>query len=195
MGKKPWIHLSFLTDKKYMIFNDFRLPMTPDFFQIDSLLITPHYSLSIEVKNIAGTLTIDPEFNQFSQLYQGIETGYIDLKKTKRLLLNQHQEHYSSILATYQLQPSDLTHGVLCEQCTQVMTRMSGCWHCPSYKHSSKTAHLQALEDYFLLIKQTITNREPRDFLLLPSRKTATNILQSLTLTRTGSNEGIFYTK
>jgi hypothetical protein len=268
-------HLRFLTDKKYMIFNDLRLPMTPDFFQIDSLLLTPHYSLPIEVKNIAGTLTIDPEFNQFTKSYQGIEMGYpdpisqanrkrlflqrwfynnklpcppieflvvfsnfssilkmapgnklvppydkiihaqnlvseisklntkytrkenqaIDLKKTKRLLLKQHQEPSSSILNTYQLQPTDLKRGVLCEQCTHVMNRMTGIWHCPHCNRFSKIAHLQAIEDYFLLIKQTITNQELRDFLFLPSRKTAAHILQSLNLIKRGANKGVFYTK
>ncbi len=268
-------HLSFLTDKKYMIFNDLKLPMNPDYFQIDTLLVTPHYSLPIEVKNISGTLKIDPEFNQFSRFYQGKETGYpdpitqanrqklflqrwfynnklpcppveflvvfsnpstilkmaaghklippynkmihvqnlvseisklntkyshgenkiIDLKKTKRLLLKQHQDQHSSILSTYQLQKTDLIHGVFCEKCTQVMNRRTGFWHCPSCSRTSKTAHLQAIEDYFLLIKPSITNQELRDFLLLSSRKTATTILQSLNLTMTGSNKGVLYTK
>lgn len=49
-------HLSFLTDKKYMILNNLRLPLAPDYFQIDSLLVTPCYSLPIEIKNMAGTL-------------------------------------------------------------------------------------------------------------------------------------------
>ncbi|BCB04208.1 nuclease-related domain-containing protein [Bacillus sp. KH172YL63] len=266
-------HLSFLSDKKYMIFNDLKLPMTPDFFQIDTLLLTSHYTLPIEVKNISGTLTINPEFNQFSKIYQGIETGYpdpitqarrqklflqrwfynqklpcppieflvvfsnpatilkmakghalippfdkiihaqnlvneisklnqkysqkehepYDLKKIKRLLLTQHQEDNSSILQTYQLNAADIRRGVLCERCNEVMIRMTGFWHCPFCQHGSKTAHLQAIKDYFLLIKPTITNQELRDFLLLPSRKTATIILQSLPLTQIGNRKGVYY--
>lgn len=61
-----------------MIFNDLKLPLAPDYFQIDTLLVTPYYSLPIEVKNISGTLTIDPEFNQLSKRFNGIETGYPD---------------------------------------------------------------------------------------------------------------------
>ncbi|MCA1065348.1 nuclease-related domain-containing protein [Rossellomorea sp. AcN35-11] len=71
-------HLSFLTDKKVMIFHNLRLPMEPNHFQIDNLLVTPCYSLLIEVKNISGIVTIDPEFNQLSKEYNGIETGYPD---------------------------------------------------------------------------------------------------------------------
>ncbi|MGM0867020.1 MAG: nuclease-related domain-containing protein [Bacillota bacterium] len=265
-------HLSFLTDKKYMILNDLRLPLAPDYFQIDSLLVTPYYALPIEIKNIAGILTIDPEFNQLSKLLGGIETGYpdpitqanrqklflqrwfynnklpcppieflvaisnpatilkmapghkrippydkmihaqnivseiskmntqytrevIDLKKVKRLLLNQHQPAYSSILPTYQLTESDLIKGVQCQKCSQIMIRKIGTWLCPGCCHLSKTAHLQAIEDYFLLIKPSITNQELRNFLHLPSAKTAAEILKSLNVKKTGSIRGAVYTK
>lgn len=265
-------HLSFLTDKKYMIFNDIRLPIAPDYFQIDSLLVTPHYSLPIEIKNISGILTIDPEFNQLSKQFNGIETGYpdpinqanrqkmflqrwfhnhklpcppveflvvfsnpstilkmvpghkrippydrmihaqnivreisklntqytrevIDLKKVKRLLLNQHRTNYSSILNKYELTESDIIKGVQCERCSQIMIRKTGNWLCPGCSHLSRTAHIQAIEDYFLLIKPTITNQELRNFLNLSSSKSATLILQSLNLKTTGSTKGTVYTK
>ncbi|MGR3766571.1 nuclease-related domain-containing protein [Rossellomorea sp. NS-SX7] len=71
-------HLSFLDSKKYMIFNDLKLPLTPHHFQIDSLLFTPFYTLILEIKNISGTLTIDSEFNQLTRTYNGIDTGFSD---------------------------------------------------------------------------------------------------------------------
>ncbi|CAN7179777.1 nuclease-related domain-containing protein [Rossellomorea sp. LjRoot5] len=265
-------HLSFLTDKKYMIFNDLRLPLAPDYFQIDSLLVTPCYSLPIEIKNIAGTLTIDPEFNQLSQNYKGVETGYpdpiaqatrqklflqkwffnnklpcppieflvafsnpatilkmapghkrippydkmihaqnivseisklntgftrevTDLKKIKRLLLNQHQPAYPTILSTYQLTEADIIKGVQCERCSHTMIRKIGMWLCTNCSHLSRTAHLKAIEDYFLLIEPTITNQKLRDFLQLSSAKTAAEILKFLKLTRTGSTKGTHYIK
>lgn len=265
-------HLSFLSDKKYMIFNDIRLPIAPTYFQIDSVLVTPFYTLPIEIKNISGTLTIDPEFNQLTKQFNGNETGYpdpitqatrqklfmqkwfhnnklpcppieflvvfsnpstilkmspghkrvspydkmihaqnivreisklnkqytreiIDLKKIKRLFLNQHQANYSSILTAYQLTESDIMKGVQCEKCSRIMIRKTGIWCCPHCYHLSKTAHLQAIEDYFLLIKPTITNRELRVFLQIPSARTAKFILQSLNLKKTGSTKGTVYIK
>jgi Nuclease-related domain len=71
-------HLSFLDHKKYMIFNDLKLPLAPHHFQIDSLLFTPFYTLILEIKNISGTLTIDSEFNQLTKNYNGIVTGFSD---------------------------------------------------------------------------------------------------------------------
>ncbi|MGG4167023.1 nuclease-related domain-containing protein [Rossellomorea vietnamensis] len=265
-------HLSFLSDKKYLIFNDLRLPIAATHFQMDSVLVTTYYTLPIEIKNISGTLTIDPEFNQLSKQFNGIETGYpdpiaqatrqklfmqkwfhnnklpcppveflvvfsnpstilkmapghprvppydkmihaqnivreiskfntqytrevINLKKVKRLFLNQHQTNHSSILTTYQLSKTDIIKGVQCEICRGIMVRKTGIWFCPHCNHLSKTAHLQAIEDYFLLIKPTITNRELRDFLQLSSVRTATLILQSLNLKKTGSTKGSVYIK
>jgi ribosomal protein L37AE/L43A len=265
-------HLSFLTDKKYMIFNDLSLPMEPHDFQIDSLLVTPYYLLPIEIKNISGILTIDPEFDQLSKEFNGIETGYqdpitqvnrqklllqkwflnnklpcppieflvvfshpstilkmapghkrippydkiihaqnivreisklntqytrevINIKKVKRLLLNQHKPKYSSILTTYQLTETDIIKGVQCEKCLHIMNRKTGIWQCSNCHHLSETAHHKAIQDYFLLIKPTITNRELRNFLNLSSPRSATLILQSLNLKTEGSTKGTVYTK
>lgn len=265
-------HMSFLTDKKYMILNDLRLPLAPDYFQIDSLLITSCYSLPIEIKNIAGTLTIDPEFNQLIQSYNGVETGYpdpvvqanrqklflqkwffnqklpcppieflvafsnpatilkmapghrrlppydkmihaqnivseisklntqytrevIDLKKVKRLLLHQQKSSYSPILPIYQLTEVDLIKGVQCERCSHIMIRKHGTWLCQGCSHTSRNAHMMAIEDYFLLIKPSITNKELRNFLQFSSRKTAAEILKSLNLKKTGSTKGTVYIK
>ncbi|MFI8687515.1 nuclease-related domain-containing protein [Rossellomorea sp. NPDC077527] len=265
-------HLSFLSDKQYLIFNDLRLPIAPTSFQMDSVLVTPYYILPIEIKNISGTLTIDPEFNQLTKEFNGAETGYpdpiaqatrqklflqkwfhnnkllcppveflvvfsnpstilrmspgqkrispydrmihaqnivreiskfntlytrevVNLKKIKRLFLNQHRVNYSSILPTYQLTESDLIKGVLCEICREIMVRKTRIWFCPHCLHLSKTAHLQAIEDYFLLIKPTITNGELRKFLQLFSTRTATLILQSLNLQKTGNTKGTLYMK
>jgi Nuclease-related domain len=71
-------HLRFLDNKKYMIFNDLKLPLAPYHFQIDSLLLTPFYTLILEIKNISGTLTIDSEFNQLTKNYNGVKTGFSD---------------------------------------------------------------------------------------------------------------------
>jgi hypothetical protein len=75
------------------------------------------------------------------------------------------------------------------------MIRKIGTWLCPNCNHPSRTAHLKAIEDYFLLIEPTITNQKLRDFLQLYSAKTAAEILKSLPLKRTGSTKGTHYIK
>jgi hypothetical protein len=55
--------LSSLPDKKYFIFHDLRLPYKNQFFQIDTLLASTKHFVILEVKNIAGTVYFDSDFN------------------------------------------------------------------------------------------------------------------------------------
>jgi hypothetical protein len=267
-------HLSFLDHKKYMIFNDLKLPLAPHHFQIDSLLFTPSYTLLLEIKNISGTLTIDSEFNQLTKNYNGIVTGFSnpitqanrqklflqrfffhqlvlppikflvvisnpstilkmatgqkllspydkiihaqnliskisklntlyteekatkkDLKKIIKVLLNKHDTGFTSILDKYGIKETEILKGVKCGICAGKMERFFGCWHCTECKFTSKTAHVRAIEDYFLLFKPFITNRELRTFLDIKSPNTANQLLNSLDLKVIGSAKGTTYHK
>jgi hypothetical protein len=57
-------HLSFLPDKEYLILHNLRLSYKTFFFQIDTLVLHTNFILILEVKNIAGEIYIDTEFNQ-----------------------------------------------------------------------------------------------------------------------------------
>jgi Nuclease-related domain len=268
-------HLSFLNSKKYMIFNDLKIPLTPHHFQIDSLLFTPFYTLILEIKNISGTLTIDSEFNQLTKNYNGVVTGFSDpitqanrqklflqrffydhhlvlppikflvvisnpstilkmapgqkllspydkiihaqnliseisklntlyteekatkkdLKRIKKVLLNKNDTGFTSVLDTYGINETEILKGVKCEKCSGKMERFFGCWNCTKCNFTSKTAHVRTIEDYFLLFKPSVTNRELRAFLDIKSPKTANQLLNSLNLKVTGSSKGTTYHK
>ncbi|MBV7505733.1 NERD domain-containing protein [Bacillus sp. sid0103] len=57
---------------RYLVFHDLQLQFNGIHFQIDTLLLSKHYILIIEAKNIAGTLTFD---NTFKQLIRTNEDG------------------------------------------------------------------------------------------------------------------------
>ncbi|MGR3765706.1 NERD domain-containing protein [Rossellomorea sp. NS-SX7] len=57
-------HLSFLPDKEYVILFNLRLSYKTFFFQIDTLVLHTNFILIAEVKNIAGEIYIDTDFNQ-----------------------------------------------------------------------------------------------------------------------------------
>ena len=77
--------LSFLSEKKYAIFHDVRLPDESRFFQMDSILICNECILILEVKNIAGKLYFDPVFNQLIRTIDGEEKALSDpLTQVKR---------------------------------------------------------------------------------------------------------------
>lgn len=117
-----------------------------------------------------------------------------ELLRIKKRLLAKNTPLQKNILETYHMEAGSLKKGVFCPQCDYLGTIYKwGEWHCPSCSHKSKDAHLHALEDYYLLIGPSITNKQLREFLNLPSISVATKLLVSLKLKKTGKNRTTVY--
>ncbi|MBT2678874.1 NERD domain-containing protein [Bacillus sp. ISL-35] len=114
-------------------------------------------------------------------------------RKLSKLLLKSDQPP-DSHLPKFQITPSDYLTGVQCPSCTRyAMERYSGTWNCPHCGATAKDAHLQALEDYFLLISPTINNQQFRSFVHLPSQKLASKLLANSNLIATGATKSRRY--
>ncbi|MFD2446721.1 nuclease-related domain-containing protein [Bacillus sp. CGMCC 1.16607] len=122
--------------------------------------------------------------NQLEKQFQEEKYCPKTIGKLTRLLLKKHTPHTaSSILAQYNITSSDILTGAQCPNCFKIpMSYYRGTWICPICRTQSEVAHIQAIHDYFLLIKPTITNIELRQFLHLPNEKAAQRILISLKL-------------
>lgn len=256
-------HLSLLSDSKYLIFHGLRLLYKKYYFQIDTLLLTSQFALILEVKNIAGELNFDKDFNQMIRKYKGLKERYKnpvsqarlqamklkkwlqehhfndlpilylfvnsndktelvsssnsmnrnmcnseflfekiteiersytkeifnkkDLRKVKRLLLSSHAPENPDVLKIFDIAPNEIPTGVSCPMCHFLpMDYHYGKWHCPNCKEISKTAHNQAMNDYFHLIKPSITSSELRHFLHIQSPKVASKFLSTSNLLFTG---------
>jgi hypothetical protein len=80
-------HLSFLPQNKYLIFRGLRL-IDQHPFQIDTLLLSPRLILSIETKNISGTLTFDKHSEQMIRKYGDTEEGFSNpLRQAERQVI------------------------------------------------------------------------------------------------------------
>jgi len=127
------------------------------------------------------------------------QTPILNLNKMEnlnKLLLENNTPKDYDILKNYKISPKELQCGVICPKCHALpMIRVSGKWFCPSCHFSSKTAHEQAVTDYFLLIKPSITNKECREFLCLDSRDHAKRILLSMNLSVKGNKKVRVYLK
>jgi hypothetical protein len=116
------------------------------------------------------------------------------IKRMGRQLLKQHTPYIPDTLNTYGIPASAIKMGVKCSDCSSIpMTRERGKWFCSSCQKSSKNAHLQSLNDYFLLFGPTITNRQAREFLLISSRSVASNLLADTNLQKEGTKRGSIY--
>ncbi|MEQ2528848.1 nuclease-related domain-containing protein [Bacillaceae bacterium CLA-AA-H227] len=122
--------------------------------------------------------------------------GMKDLRKVSKLLLKSHTSENFDVLRKYGLKENEILAGVRCPSCTRVpMIRMSRTWHCSGCGLNDKNAHVSAVEDYFRLFGDSITNRQFRDFVGLESEDTAKRLLGALNLPVTGSNKGRKYHK
>lgn len=109
------------------------------------------------------------------------------LRRIKRLLLAKHTPENPDILQHFNLTLYDILFGVQCPTCNYLpMDYKWGSWNCPQCKEKSKTAHIKAVHDYFLLIKPSITNTEFRQFLYINSMHIAQKLLSSMDLNYTG---------
>ena len=264
--------LSFLEEKRFMVYHDLRLSDGIHHFQIDTLVLSQHYLLILEVKNISGILTFDPTFNQmirFSETREEafpnpltqverqrsqlkslldklkipvlpietlivvsnqrtvlkathdinavsskvIRSEYLptkvmsldkhhpgecltmkEVRKLGRSLVKLHEPMNRDVLKRFSISPSELLVGVACPECSRLaMRRLHGRWYCERCGISSKDAHLQALQDYALLVSREITNQELRRFLRMASEDAATRLLRSLNLESTGENKARRY--
>jgi ribosomal protein S27AE len=71
-------YLQSLSNEHYFILHDVRIPFNNQFFQIDTLILTKKYILILEIKNLAGVIDFDGEFNQAVQTKNGEQRAFPD---------------------------------------------------------------------------------------------------------------------
>ena len=116
------------------------------------------------------------------------------LRKMSKFLLKSHQADAVDILKKYRLSPSDIITGVQCTNCGKfAMVRKQRKWLCPHCGATDASGHIQALNDYFLLIKPVIINKEFREFVHISSMDAASKLLIRSKLPFSGANKGRKY--
>lgn len=73
------------------------------------------------------------------------------------------------------------------------MLKVKKGWYCSNCKAISKVAHEIALQDYVLLISETCTNMQMKEFLHVQSSATVNRLLHTMNIPRTGKNKGRIY--
>ena len=74
------------------------------------------------------------------------------------------------------------------------MTKQKKSWFCSKCLFKSRTAHIDALKDFYYIHGNKITNSQARDFLMVDSPYVAKRILQSMDLDYAGEKKSRVYT-
>ncbi|WP_422123981.1 nuclease-related domain-containing protein [Planococcus sp. X10-3] len=114
-----------------------------------------------------------------------------EMHKVGQQLLSVATEYNPFPLAPkHNINARDIGKGVYCPNCESIkMNRIKRSWHCPSCKLQSLTAHHEAIQEWFMLIKSSISAAECKDFLELEHLSTARNMLVHPNYQKIGSNK------
>lgn len=171
-----------------------QIPITPLLVITNSSAIVSASQNHRQAHKITKSPNLLNKFNQLEKQYKQEVLDSKQLQKLTRLLLKLHTPYDKNILEELGINEGELLKGVQCSKCGVLpMKRNQKKWVCISCGFSSKSAHHSAINDYKLLIGNTITNQKLRDFLQLTSRSAATRILQSYCLSYTGEKKGRVY--
>lgn len=117
-----------------------------------------------------------------------------EVKKLSKTILKNHIEDIPNLLEQYQISPSEVLTGVQCTHClTTPLPYNRGKWYCSTCQKEYKNLLLPTIQDYFLIINQTISNKEFRNFLHIDSPDVGTKLLNSLNLLSTGTTKSKVY--
>lgn len=110
--------------------------------------------------------------------------------KMAQLLVEHHQPVEINLLKKYGISINEILPGVQCPHCSAIpMIYQKGKWVCTSCNFESKDAHYKAVEDYLLLVKNTITNSEFRKFIGITSVNIASKQLAKMKLRCSGASK------
>ena len=94
----------------------------------------------------------------------------------------------------YNFDIHSLEPGIRCEKCRQYsIVRQKRTWLCNNCQHTCGRAHKLALREYYMLIGNTITNQQCRQFLKIDNADLAKRILKETCPTRSGSTKNRIY--
>lgn len=122
------------------------------------------------------------------------ERRYISRKELHKLsteILKSHKTYFPYPMCNrWGINPNDLQTGVCCEKCEMFgMVKRKNGWNCIRCGHVDRLVHEKAIREWFVLIGDTINNRQCRKFLHINSHHVASRLLQSMDLIRTGTSQ------
>lgn len=182
-------HIRFM--EQWLRLNKIHIPVT------GAVILT---SKSVTLRNNPNKLPIykldslTDRINNISSRYRNTLND-AQLHELREKILQSHRPYTQNyLLEYYGLSVEDIIKGIVCSQCrTSSLNRGKRSWVCPKCNFKTQSGLQQAVEQYLLLVKPTITNKEFREFFGVESMKTANKLLSNLKLQKHGEKKNRSY--
>ncbi|WP_160722699.1 nuclease-related domain-containing protein [Bacillus sp. USDA818B3_A] len=126
--------------------------------------------------------------------YKQVKIQTPEMIEIANFLLSKHTPKQIDILKEYELTETEPIQGVQCSSCKHIpMEYQKGKWICIKCGSKSRDGHIETINDHFLLVKPTITNRECQKILHLPSANITQKKLIALDLPTSGHTKKRVY--
>ncbi|WP_166786690.1 nuclease-related domain-containing protein [Jeotgalibacillus salarius] len=102
--------------------------------------------------------------------------------------------YWKDVRSPYSIEENELIRGVLCIKCDKGTVLNYGKWCCQSCGHSNKENFLESVTDYFLLIKDSCSIKDLRNFLDIDSSRKALEWMYKFNFqSKEGSRPSVFF--
>lgn len=179
-GLDTWLERSGFpirtTGKIVMANNKTSVKNAPTEMQI---MYAKHLPLYFRTRKNGKVLLTD---NQFSAL-------------AEKLARSQQQYNPYPLCERYRIDKTHIYKGIICSLCNNKIERINHMvWVCPACELKSNQPFTEGLKDWFMIMKNTISNEECREFFQLKDKYAANYVLKSLSLKRVGKSRASIYT-
>ncbi|WAA12088.1 nuclease-related domain-containing protein [Fervidibacillus halotolerans] len=153
--------------QNWLTYNNFPIPPIETFVVLGpATKFLPNNTYTKHIQKLVPTSTILPTILELAQRYKKPIFRKNQIDQLCTTVQSAHTPLQKNVLTNFQIQSEDLIQGVLCPICaTTVMDRIHGKWFCSACEIKEEKCHIHAFNDYYCLIKETITIKEAKQFL------------------------------
>lgn len=164
---------------------------------VEGIIVFPFNNANITYEEGQFPVLVMREISHFlrQHLLKNQQKPSIPSDRLAQLLLQHHQLFNPFPLCNYyNIEPHFIQKGVYCPICEQVkMQRVKKNWYCPKCRKFDNLAHVQALNEYRMLMGDCITTKAAQYFLDVSNRHLAKRIVQNHCVRKSGSNRKTVY--
>lgn len=134
------------------------------------------------------------EINKLEKRFNDQYISIDELNLIAQKLKQAHVPKSNNVLKNFNIDQTQLIKGVACPRCKRTpMNRIYKKWLCNFCKNESTNAHIEAINDYLLLISNKVTNSQMREFLLIESPYVMKYLLKKASFNYSGNTKGRYY--